>query len=594
VTGAVAGVSSSAASTMSDVVQGVSSSAAAGLSIVVSNSNSAVIGVSSVVSGASSTAVAGVSSAVYGVSDVVSGASSTAMAGVTRTVSGVSSAASTVSSSAAVSISCAVSGVSTVVRGRLGKDSGTASSPPRMITVTAQTTQTASGPSPLDAPGSPLKYVSGSPSKPTPSTAAGWVAGFWPKRQWGQPAGTTNPANPSGPQEPQAIQPFNMAEVHMHELIVRDRTLEFVDKRKGKHHRLTEDTQNNQIEEIPTSELSYKFAQNTFQVVELQHLHQAGTQFSSWSPQASDLLSQLDQIVENTYELRDGSKAQERKAEGLSAESMAALEATVGLLDDELCHLIKAFKAACMAVPKIPVLGDHELRLKQNLKAAYVNELHTIVTRHTSLRKQYEPLLRSTAAATAVGVRRARDMWVAVVAALIGLHHCVCCLMRDHVKIAALEQIQRHLSSHFRELQKASLEIVRTALQEEDTARDSGDDIVTTSMRSSSTNLQACDWYSRLALVEKGANAAISEICIATSSSSSSTSYANVVKTIDRVTSEAFKKCRSRLTAFVSLLKGLPRTKTQRAMRIGGTLEQALTKVELSLIGLLRSLKEQK
>ena len=57
--------------------------------------------------------------------------------------------------------------------------------------------------------------------------------------------------------------------------------------------------------------------------------------------------------------------------------------------------------------------------------------------------------------------------------------------MRDHVKIAALEQIQRHLSSHFRELQKASLEIVRTALQEEDTARDSGGKYESFSLRGS-------------------------------------------------------------------------------------------------------------
>lgn len=109
-------------------------------------------------------------------------------------------------------------------------------------------------------------------------------------------------------------------------------------------------------------------------MVELRHLHQAGAQFSSWSPHASDLLCQLEQIVESAYDLRalhnisDSVKAQESQVEGLSAESLAALEATVGLLDDELCHLIKAFKAACMAVPRIPVSGEHEMHLKQNLK----------------------------------------------------------------------------------------------------------------------------------------------------------------------------------------------------------------------------------
>ena len=88
-----------------------------------------------------------------------------------------------------------------------------------------------------------------------------------------------------------------------------------------------------------------------------------------------------------------------------------------------------------------------------------------------------QPLLRSTAAATAVGLRRARDMWVAVVTAVVALHHCVRCLMREHVKIAALEPVRMRLSSHIRELQKASLEMVRTALREEDEARDSGGEL---------------------------------------------------------------------------------------------------------------------
>jgi hypothetical protein len=219
----------------------------------------------------------------------------------------------------------------------------------------------------------------------------------------------------------------------------------------------------------------------TIQVVDLQQLHQAGAQFSSWSPQAADLLAQVAQIVDSAVELRAlhlpgdfGEGGGGRDGEGVSAESLAALEATVGLLDDDICHLVRAFKAACLALPRIPASGDYELHLKRNLKSAYVNELHTLVRRHTDLRKQYEPLLRSRASCVAVGVRRARDVWASVVEAIVALYHNVRCLAREHVKILALEAVQMRMSSHMRELQKTCAETVRSALRAEDNARNAG------------------------------------------------------------------------------------------------------------------------
>lgn len=54
-------------------------------------------------------------------------------------------------------------------------------------------------------------------------------------------------------------------------------------------------------------------------------------------------------------------------------ECMDALVATLALLDYELSQLLRAMKSVCLQLAKFPTNGDHEHRVKENLKGGQLD-----------------------------------------------------------------------------------------------------------------------------------------------------------------------------------------------------------------------------